>query len=137
MRGFRWAGGVAVLAGAAALVGCSGEPDLVEVTGAVSFDGAPIEDGAIRFYPTDGKNPAGGTIKDGKYTATKVPVGTSKVVISGAKVVNKKKIYNTPNSPEMPVTAELLPDKYSKPDKTTLTFEAKRGTNEKNWELTK
>ncbi|MBP3960219.1 hypothetical protein J8F10_33750 [Gemmata sp. G18] len=137
MRGLRWAGGVAVLAGAAALVGCSNEPDLVEVTGTVSFEGAPIEDGAIRFYPADGKNPAGGTIKDGKYTATKVPVGVSKVVISGAKVVSKKKIYNTPNSPEMPVTAELLPDKYSKTEKTGLTYEVKRGSNEKNWELTK
>ena len=137
MRGLRWAGRVAVLAGAAALVGCSNEPDLVEVTGTVSFEGAPIEDGAIRFYPADGKNPAGGTIKDGKYTATKVPVGASKVVISGAKVVSKKKIYNTPNSPEMPVTAELLPDKYSKTEKTGLTYEVKRGANEKNWELTK
>ena len=47
------------------------------------------------------------------------------------KVVGKKKMYNTPDSPEMPVTAELLPAKYN--DKSDRTFDVKRGSNEKNW----
>jgi hypothetical protein len=118
------------------LVGCSGEGDTGEVSGTVNFDGKPVEDGAINFFPTDGKSPtAGDVIKDGKYSINKVPVGNMKVTISGSKVVGKKKVYNTPESPEMPVTQELLPAKYN--DKSELTFEVKRGANEKNWDLAK
>jgi hypothetical protein len=127
----------AAFAAAVALVmGCAGEGDYGEVYGTVSYDGKLIEEGQIKFVPADGKGPsAGGVIKDGKYTATKVPVGNTKVSISGSKVVGKKKVYDTPNSPEMPLTAELLPTKYN--DKSDLTFEVKRGNNEKNWELPK
>jgi hypothetical protein len=118
------------------LLGCAGGSDTGEVSGTVTYDGKPVEDGAISFFPSDGKGPtAGGTIKNGKYTATKVPVGTAKVSISGSKVVGKKKVYDTPDSPEMPVTKELLPEKYN--TKTELTLDVKSGSNEKNWDLTK
>jgi hypothetical protein len=118
------------------IVGCAGDSDFSDVTGSVVYDGKPVEDGAITFLPTDGKSPtAGGTIKDGKYTATKVPVGNAKVTISGSKVVGKKKVYDTKDSPEMPITQEMLPAKYNA--KSELTLEVKRGTNEKNWDLTK
>ncbi|MDY3552496.1 hypothetical protein R5W24_001579 [Gemmata sp. JC717] len=138
MRVLRFAGAVTAFAAAVALVGCSDGPDLADVSGTVSYDGKPLDDGAITFVPADGKGgTAGGVIKDGKYTAARVPTGHTKVVISGSKVVGKKKVYPTPNSPEMPVTAELLPPKYSDPAKTELTHEVKSGTNEKNWELGK
>ena len=114
--------------------GCDGAK-FVEVSGTVTVDGAPIESGAITFLPADGQTPtAGGEIKDGKYRV-KVPVGVMKVSISAPKVVGKKKIYPTPDSPEMPVTVEALPERFN--EKTELTFEVKSsGSNEKNWELT-
>ncbi len=37
----------------------------------------------------------------------------------------------------MPLTAELLPVRYSDKDRTELTYEVKRGSNEKNWDLSK
>ncbi|HEY1187285.1 MAG TPA: hypothetical protein VGE74_06485, partial [Gemmata sp.] len=71
MRAIRCAGAVAAFAAAVALVGCSDEPQFVDVSGTVSYEGKPVEDGAVTFVPTDGKGQtAGGTIKDGHYTAT-------------------------------------------------------------------
>jgi len=140
MRGLhavRFACAVAVFTAAVGLlVGCAGEGDFGEVSGTVNYDGKPVEDGAINFFPADGKGPtAGDVIKGGKYTVKKAPVGTAKVSISGSKVVGKKKVYDTKDSPEMPITQELLPAKYN--EKSELTFDVKRGTNEKNWDLAK
>ena len=119
-----------------ALVGCDSGPPMAEVKGTVTFEGKPVEEGAIRFEAVDGKSPtAGGTIKDGQYSA-KVPVGAMKVAISGSKGTGKKKkLYDTPDSPEMEEKIPLLPPKYADYSKTELTFEVKRGVNEKSWDL--
>jgi hypothetical protein len=55
--------------------------------------------------------------------------------ISAPKVVGKKKVYPTPDSPEMPITAEALPERYN--EKTQLTLDVKAGTNTKDWDLEK
>lgn len=118
------------------ITGCLSDNDYGEVSGTVTYDNRPVEDGAITFIPLDGKGPTtGGTIKDGKYAVARVPVGTMKVSISGSKVVGKKKLYNAPNSPEGLITQEYLPEKYNL--KTELTFEVKRGVNSKDWHLPK
>src|SRR5947208_16764882 len=87
-----------------AFVGCDSGPKTGEVSGTASFDGTPIEDGAIDFEAADGKSPtAGGTIKDGKYAVDKVPVGTAKVRIRGSKVIGTKQVYpGQANSPTRP-----------------------------------
>jgi hypothetical protein len=138
MRGLyavRCLGTAAVFAVAVGLlIGCSGGSESGEVSGTVTYDGKPVEDGAINFFPSDGKSStAGDVIKNGKYSAKKVPVGKMKVTISGSKVVGKKKVYDTKDSPEMPVTQELLPAKYN--TASELTLDVKSGSNEKNWEL--
>jgi hypothetical protein len=120
MRGLRCA---ALFVAVAALVaGCGGGDAWGDVSGTVSYDGTPVEDGAISFI--------------GKYAA-KVSVGNMKVQVSGSKVVSKKKVYNTPDSPVMPVTAEVLPPRYSDREKTELTFEVAPGPSTKNWDLKK
>lgn len=136
MRGSRFGAAGAFFAAVVLVVGCAGDGDFGDVSGTVSYDGIPIEDGQVKFTPADGKgSTGGGTIKGGKYSAAKVPIGNMKVYISGSKVVGEKKLYNTPDSPVGKITAELLPAKYN--DKSDLTFEVKRGSNEKNWELPK
>jgi|SRR5579883_187688 len=138
MQCVRYACAAIVFAASTLVLGCSGEGDTADVSGVVKYDGKEVEDGGITFFPADGKGPSGGaTIKNGKYTASKVPVGNTKVVITGSKVVGKKKVYDTPDSPERPITQELLPKKYSDKEKSELTFEVKRGANEKDWDLTK
>jgi hypothetical protein len=115
--------------------GCGPGDNTADVSGTVTFDGAPVADGSITFVPSDGKSPtAGGVIKDGKYTC-RVPVGPMKVSITSAKEVGRKKLYQTKDSPEVPVMKEILPEKYNM--KTELTYEVKSGTQVKDFTLTK
>ncbi len=116
-----------------ALAGCA-KDDTAEVWGVVTVDGAPAEKGSISFFSVDGKSPTTGTeIKDGGKYSAKVPLGNAKVEIRVPKVVGKKKLYPTPESPEQDVMAESLPAKYN--TKSELTYEAKPGRHEQNWDL--
>jgi hypothetical protein len=114
------------------LVGCA-EPNTTLLTGTVTVDGAPIEKGAISFYPTDGEGfTAGSPIKNGEYSA-RVPAGTLKVTISMPRVIGMKKLYDTPNSPERPLYEEGLPARYN--SKTELQIEVEAGEMRKDFEL--
>ena len=58
----------------------------------------------------------------------------SKCGLGGApKVIGKKKIYPTPNSPEMPITVEALPAQYN--EKTKLQLDVKGSKIEKDYDL--
>jgi hypothetical protein len=116
------------------LAGCDGGPPMGDVSGKVTYEGKIVEIGDITFIPVDGKTPtAGAPIENGQYRA-RVPVGLMKVSISAPRVVGKKKLYNSKDSPEMPITEEGLPARFNK--ETELQFEVQAGTNTKNFELT-
>jgi hypothetical protein len=94
------------------------------VTGTVTLDGRPLESGLIRFVPTDGQTAtADATISNGQFTAT-VPVGEKRVSISAPKVVGKRKMYETPDSPTTDVVEELLPARYNAQSELTITITA-------------
>jgi hypothetical protein len=123
-----------ILFAAAALViaGCR-DNTVSQVSGSVTFDGNPIEDGTISFYPKDGKTqPAGGNIKSGAYSV-QVPVGHMEVRISMGKVIGKKKLYDKKDSREYELKGEALPEKYN--TKSELRLDVTPGNNEKDWPL--
>lgn len=127
-----------IFAVVALLAGCDSGPPTGDVSGTASYEGVPIAEGSITFFPEDGKGPtAGDVIVDGKYSVKKVPVGIAKVQISSSKEVGKKKVYDAPNSPEMPVKIDPLPEKYKDPINTELRFDVRPGQNEKVWDLKK
>jgi hypothetical protein len=127
--------GVALVAACLSFLGGCDDSNLSEINGTVTVEGTPVGAGSITFFPADGQGPtAGGAIKDGKYSV-KVPPGKLKVSISAPKVVGKKKLYNTPDSPEGDITAETLPARYNA--KSELEFEVKSGKNTKDWDLQK
>lgn len=136
MHGFRAArAGAIFLLAATMIVGCGGS-ELSEVTGTITYDGKAIENGSIAFTPADGNGPtAGSAIKDGKYTAQKVPVGTAKVSIHGAKVTGKKMMYDDPKSQPVITSTEFLPAKYN--TATELQYEVKPGHQTKDFDLAK
>ena len=115
-------------------VGCSQAPsNRGQVTGRVTVDGANAQSGAISFTPVDGASPAaGGKIVEGKFSVD-APIGVSKVAIRVPKIVGEQKLYNTPDSPVMPVKAESLPKKFN--DETKLTYEVTAGPNQKDFAL--
>ena len=120
-------------------VGCSGGADTGTVSGTVSVDGnVPAEGSSINFISTSGgSSTAGGLIEQGKYSV-KVPVGATKVEIriprpqGGAARVAPKAGPGSEKGSGGPIE-ESLPPEYN--DKSTLTFEVKSGTNEKNWDV--
>jgi hypothetical protein len=118
------------------LAGCGGGPPTGDVSGTASFEGVPIAEGSITFHPLDGKGSVvGDKIVDGRYAVKKAPVGPCRVQITSSKEVGKKKMYNTPNSPEMPVKIDPLPKKYNDPLESELRFDVQEGSQEKNWDL--
>jgi hypothetical protein len=123
-----------LLALSAIAPGCNKQdPNRGQVAGMVEVDGQPAANGAISFTPIDGNSAGtGGLIVDGRYTVN-ANIGPSKVAINIPKVVGERKLYDTPDSPKMPVTEELLPPEYN--DQTTLTFDVKPGPNEQNFSL--
>jgi hypothetical protein len=115
------------------LVGCGGAKTKVDVTGTVSYQGKPIENGAIRFEPIDRKlQPSGDNIRNGVYRVT-LPVGTAKITITGSEKIGMKKLYPTPDSPTRPIFKQFVPDKYN--DKTELSAEITSGTSRLDFDL--
>lgn len=110
------------------LAGCSGPPK-AQVSGSVTLDGVPIENGIIQFYPAGGPGQtAGGGIENGRYQL-ETSTGEMTVTINASKVVGKRAMYDTPDSPKVDVLKELVPTEYNATSKLKVTL--KPGVNEK------
>ena len=113
--------------------GCGPESNVAFISGTVSIDGQTTSSGSISFIPVNGQGPTAGTeFKDGKY-ASQAAIGECKVEVRVSKVVGKKKLYDTPDSPVQDLMEEVLPAKFN--EATELRIEIKKGTNTKDWEL--
>ena len=96
--------------------------DKVVVEGAVTFDGIPVENGEIRFYPAEGTlGPVSGApIVDGQFVAKAkggVPVGTHQVQIRGFRPVSKSSV-GKPNESLIPGESSVLRSNTSHPNTT-------------------
>ncbi len=115
--------------------GCSGDTKSGVVSGNITFDGAPLKSGIIRFDPVDGHAAtAEAIITDGKFSA-EVPPGEKRVSITSAKVVGKKKMYDTPDSPVIDLTEELLPKRYNANSELKLTVKLGKQDADPNFDL--
>jgi len=80
------------------VTGCGdGRPSRVKVSGHVTIDGKPLKSGGVSFKPVGGGRAAGGQLDDnGQYSTTMyklndgLPLGSYKVAVTGAQVVNDK-----------------------------------------------
>jgi hypothetical protein len=113
-----------------AVTGCgSGE---ATVSGTITLDGKPLEDGNIAFRPLPAlaaTEAIGGPIKDGKYQVKARP-GQNRVEITATRVVpGKKDAFGTP------LRESILPEKYNVQSQMTKEISAS-GANEFNMELT-
>src|SRR5262249_38253762 len=122
------------LLGLACAAGCSSASGKGSVSGEVTLDGQPLKEGVIRFVPVDGQSPtADAAVVGGRFKAT-VPLGEKRVEISAPKVVGKRKMYDTPDSPAVDDVVELLPPRYNV--RSDMTMTVRKGSQEKNFELT-
>ena len=103
------------------------------VTGDVTLDGQPMKKGAIQFVPADGKSAEVGVdIVDGKFTAV-VPFGDMQVKITSDKVTGSRKMYDTPDSPTVDDTKQVVLAKYN--TATTLKITVKGGSQTERFEV--
>lgn len=115
--------------------GCSRSAlDKVVVAGNVSYDGAPVQNGEIMFYPMTGTHGpmSGASIKDGHYEANGkggVPVGSHRVVIRGfrsAAVAGKAAMTAASVGVEGGIREQYIPKKFN----SESTLEVKIDGNE-------
>jgi hypothetical protein len=76
----QWSRAAIVAALLFAAAGCgSSHPS---ISGQVTYDGQPVQKGAISFAPTDGQGPTfGAAIENGRYRVDKAYVGEKRVVV--------------------------------------------------------
>jgi hypothetical protein len=124
MTTFRWlAASVAV----AAVMGCG--PRTSTVSGTVTFNGEAVANGSISFFPTDGKGtPAGGLIKDGRYTVTGMMPGEKTVQLSSPVIAGTRK---DDYGGETRIAEELIPPAWGRASQNTITVTA--GSNAKDF----
>jgi hypothetical protein len=113
--------------GLLALAGCGDGKSTV--SGTVSLDGQPVDNGTITFVNSEGGKliREGAVISGGKFEATVLP-GNFKIELNSQKVVGKRTQKGFDGKDEtLEISEEMFPDKYNV--KTELTQEIKRGSN--------
>src|SRR5262249_1837256 len=118
-------------------------PDLVPVTGKVTYQGKPLADASITFIPADAEEdptelnrivrPAGKTDAEGAYELawgenSGAPPGKYTVIITA---------YGPPEDPNDPDSGapSLIPMQYGNPKSSGLTRNVKDGDNVFNFDL--
>lgn len=121
-------------------LGCGGGEAVheVEVTGKITIDGQPIDQGSISFVAADGvARTGGGVIKDGKYIARVAP-GEKKVMVLGNRVVGTEPLYQgVPDSPTREKLETVTPPAYNAAHQTPLTATINDGPQTLDFELSK
>ena len=102
------------------LTGCGPDDGLVTVTGTITLDGQPVENGSISLMSVDGRGAGGDVITDGHYSARTAP-GETAVQIYAHKTVKKQN--PTPEEIERNLTedqVQLLPSVYNRQSKLRI-----------------
>ena len=119
------------------LAGCGEPPPPVEVTGAATYDGQPIDSGIISFVPLDSERPCGGAaIAGGRYKLypeVGLKPGAYRVELRWARPTGEKREAGYGQSPD--VYAEALPAKYHAD--SVLTADLAPGPNALDFALEK
>lgn len=117
--------------------GCGSDSDRSRVTGTVSYNGEPVDDGGIAFMPA-GEGTASfratGEIRDGRYDLDykRGPApGNYRVEIYWNKKTGR--ILNGPKGATKDERAQAIPAKYN--EKSELRAEVKPGANTFNFDL--
>jgi hypothetical protein len=119
--------------------GCGyGSSDHVPVQGSVTFDGQPVDNGTITFYPQDkGKAQVSTEIVGGKYKleSGKGPMpGKYRVEILWKKKTGRQVPTPGDETALMDETQQVLPPQYN--TQSTLTAEIEAKSNTKDFPLT-
>ncbi|MDZ7618637.1 MAG: hypothetical protein U1E05_16665 [Patescibacteria group bacterium] len=101
-----------LLLGLAVAAGCSGGGP-TSISGEVTLDGKPLEQGVIRMVAVDGKTPsAEAVIHEGRYRLQTVP-GPKRIEVQGFRVVGRAHRNDDPSAPLEEITEPIVPAKFN------------------------
>ncbi|GAA4428991.1 hypothetical protein [Bremerella cremea] len=108
----------------ALLTGCGPDDGLLHVSGTVTLDGQPIENGSISFMPVNGGSMGGGLIENGQIDARSAP-GEMAVQIHAHKTVQVK----NPSQEQIErglteETVSILPAPYNQQSKLRIKVDS-------------
>jgi hypothetical protein len=148
---------VLVLAGLClAVAACGGSKGRATVKGQVTIGGKPLYWGSVVFHGADQKTGSSNIDKNGNYVMTDAPLGDVKVTVTvpsttpgrggppGKKPSSKNPTgeMKDPNKPSEGSNEAFdinkvvpIPEKYSDPDKSGLTYKVEKGEHNFNIEL--
>lgn len=130
--------GLAFLVTLAAGCGGEGVAPTAEVTGTVTYKGAPLENVNVVFTPANGRPATGTTDAEGKFTLSTFASDDGAVPGEHRVAITSTAIPPMPGTPEAAKPQKkLFPARYSDPAKSGLTAAVKEGeANEFKFELT-
>ncbi|MCA9240545.1 MAG: hypothetical protein KDA37_10110 [Planctomycetales bacterium] len=127
-----------------ASLGCgrSGGLEKVIVEGAVSYNGEPVQNGEILFYPTGGaKGPVSGApVVNGRYRAVAkggVPVGMQVVKIEAYDTKSSGGGGDMTSGGRVGARVNYLPDKYHRASRLTVEITSESKTITRDFALEK
>jgi len=127
------------------VVGCGNNPRGAELSGKVTYKGAPVTGGSMTLFIGDAGYPV--TIgANGEYAVSQIPEGEAVVVVETESLNPNKPKYGgkggggSSPAPEgkgagPTLTYVKIPDKYKHKDKTDLKATIKRGKQQKDFDL--
>jgi hypothetical protein len=123
--------------------GCGSRSDRLAVSGEVTLDGAPLDEGSIRLTSTGGGKllASGAMIHDGKFHIPQekgLPPGTYRVEMSSPDSKAPPVVYKSaPGEPALPPTApERIPPEYNSQSKHTVEV-SNGGDNDFKFDITR
>jgi hypothetical protein len=110
------------------------------ITGEVKYNGRPLPIGDIAFLSQEGDQQVRhADIIDGKYSIPSIEVGHAKVVVTTWQPTPRKgsgsALSGAATAPAPVPKAILIPKRYGIPDESDLTYEVKRGSQTKDFDL--
>ena len=100
--------GLPLLVAGVLIAGCGEADPRVPLSGTVTWNGKPIEDGTITLVPTDNKSPSSSSpIKDGAFSIEAYPAKSS-VAIQARRVIGTRPPGERVTTPE-PIYFQYLP----------------------------
>jgi hypothetical protein len=111
----------------------------VEVTGTVTYQGAPVEGARVMFHSEAGRPATGTTDAEGRFELMTFEPRDGAIPGQHKVTVTKRVEVDDPNQPDSPykMVREMLPARYGNPERSGLTASVEPGgDNDFRFELT-